>query len=442
MSQTLLKIVAGLAVLLLVLVAIALKYGGGEADLNPIAEAAERTAAMPGAKMSLTADYSTPDRNLTFSAQGEGEMNWRTDRGRATLTTSLAGHEITVETITDADTIYLRTSAPDQGLPPGKEWVGVEPFLGHEPDTALAGSADAGEILRSLESTGGDTEDLGEETVRGVETTHYRATIEQNRLEEKLRSEGKADVAKLVEHSFPEDKTSIPVEVWIDGEGIVRRIREVMPLENDSGGTALTMDMRMEFYDFGTEPEISLPPASKVFDATPLVKAKLGSTDAPGESPPASGAGPTSGRPLSRASFQARVNGICGEMQGEADRLKHESRPLLQRWQRVAKRADLQATLQAGQDVARGYFKPFLELVQRWIDRVSALAPPSSMAAEYRRYLKLNGLEAEDLRADTHAMEVGDYGTMKRISRNSDQLSKSAKRLAGKLGISACEKDE
>ena len=55
LSQTLLKIVVGLAVLLIVLIGIAIKYdNGGEADLNPIAEAAQRTAAMPGARMAMT----------------------------------------------------------------------------------------------------------------------------------------------------------------------------------------------------------------------------------------------------------------------------------------------------------------------------------------------------------------------------------------------------
>lgn len=36
------------------------------------------------------------------------------------------------------------------------------------------------------------------------------------------------------------------------------------------------MDMRMDFFDFGFEPEIEVPDSSEVFDATDLTREKLG----------------------------------------------------------------------------------------------------------------------------------------------------------------------
>jgi hypothetical protein len=39
------------------------------------------------------------------------------------------------------------------------------------------------------------------------------------------------------------------------------------------------MDFRMDLYDFGAEPRVSLPPAEQVFDATPLVEAETGQLD-------------------------------------------------------------------------------------------------------------------------------------------------------------------
>jgi hypothetical protein len=366
-------------------------------------------------------------------------MNWRTDRGRVTLTTSVAGHEVTVETITDAATIYLRSSVPDQELPPGKEWVGVEPFLGHDPDSALAGSADAGEVLRSLEAAGGDVEDLGEEDVRGVSTTHYRGSIDVDRLEQNLRSEGKADVAKLVGRAYA-SQTSIPVEVWIDQDGVVRRIREVLPLGGGDSGPGLTMDMQIELYDFGAEPDISLPPADKVFDATPLVKSELGGTEpTPAPAPPA-----TTGAPLPPATFRAKVNRSCARTLDSAKGLQRLGNRLTERWKSAlhTEGLDSPVTLRTGQRLAQVYFQPFERIAARWLDQLSKIVPPPSVAGAYRRYQKLNALELEKLNGEFTALEIGDYRVVKQAASGLDGLQKQTRSLEDKLGFDACKSSE
>ncbi len=269
----------GLAVLLIALVAIAISHGhGGEAELNPIAEAAERTSAMSGSRMDLSMHFSAPGRAGAFTAKGQGEMNWRTQRGQMNMTMSIAGRDVSLETVSDGDSVYTRSSLLSGHLPEGKEWIGVESFLGgQDPNTALSGGADTEELLRSLEATGGPVKDLGRETVRGTETTHYRATVELGLLEDKLRNEGDYAAAQLIEHASLNGQTTFPVEVWVDRNGIVRRIREVVPTGGAEGGDpGQTMEVEAELYDFGIEPDISPPPTSEVFDATSLVKAKLG----------------------------------------------------------------------------------------------------------------------------------------------------------------------
>lgn len=42
------------------------------------------------------------------------------------------------------------------------------------------------------------------------------------------------------------------------------------------GEGSMTTDMRMDFFDFGDVPEIDVPEASEVFDATSLAENKLG----------------------------------------------------------------------------------------------------------------------------------------------------------------------
>jgi hypothetical protein len=64
------------------------------------------------------------------------------------------------------------------------------------------------------------------------------------------------------------------------------------------------------------------------------------------------------------------------------------------------------------------------------------------MAAEYRRYLRIGSLQIEKLQGDIRAMEIGDYGYLKRVSGRYGRLQRTSKRLADDLGVSACEKRE
>ena len=63
------------------------------------------------------------------------------------------------------------------------------------------------------------------------------------------------------------------VEAWIDGRHILRRSRVVMDIP--TGSLALTMDMRMDFFDFGARPRIELPDPASVHDATPTLEREL-----------------------------------------------------------------------------------------------------------------------------------------------------------------------
>jgi hypothetical protein len=90
---------------------------------------------------------------------------------------------------------------------------------------------------------------------------------------------GKDEVADQYE-KYAEIATSSPtVEAWVDGNGILRRSRMVMAIPTQPGQPTLTMDMRMEFFDFGARPQISLPDPTRVYDATPLLEAQLDAAD-------------------------------------------------------------------------------------------------------------------------------------------------------------------
>lgn len=134
------------------------------------------------------------------------------------------------------DTTYLRYPREVMGeLPAGKVWVTAPkdavPLDELRPDT----------ILDMLRQASGETERVGREDVRGVETVRYRLTVA-------------CDGARLACDGVA------PVDVWIDDDGLLRRIQ----IDDDSGeGT-------IEFFDFGAEIEIEAPPDDEVVDGSSL----------------------------------------------------------------------------------------------------------------------------------------------------------------------------
>jgi len=160
-------------------------------------------------------------------------------------------------------------------LPGGSKWMALDLSFGEDLDTPLPANVDAKGELALLEAVTGKVQKLGKEDVRGVPTTHYRGTIGASENAELLRKEGAEDLASYVK----EKASPLRVEAWIDADGLVRRMRLVHTQPPEKGKGPTTIDMRMDFFDFGLDPEIDVPESSEVFDATDLAREKLGLSD-------------------------------------------------------------------------------------------------------------------------------------------------------------------
>jgi hypothetical protein len=245
-------------------------------QLNPIAAAAERTQNQPGARTSLKAIYTSAALPHPLVGHGGGAYNSGTGRTRATISVNgVDGKRVTVETIGDGTSIYLRGNAIESELPPGKEWLQLQPLLGHNESEAMLGGGDADSSLQMLGVVSGNVGELGREKVRGVATRRYRAVVEFSDYADALREEGKDEIADQYDKYAAISTSSPTVEAWVDGKGILRRCRMVMAIPTQPGQPTLTMDMRMEFFDFGARPRIALPDPARVYDATPLLEAQL-----------------------------------------------------------------------------------------------------------------------------------------------------------------------
>jgi hypothetical protein len=128
-------------------------------------------------------------------------------------------------------------------------------------------------MLRSSE----DFEELGTERVRGVPTTHYKATVDQGDEVERLRDEGEDTAADFLEKVIEANDgvDTVGVEAWVGRDKTIRRLRMEVTFSLGAAPAGTSMLMTVELYDFGIESDIELPSDDEVFDATEIAREEL-----------------------------------------------------------------------------------------------------------------------------------------------------------------------
>lgn len=193
-----------------------------------------------------------------------GEFDYAHARGEFRIT---LGGGITEEEVFLPGHVYLKPPGGGKGLPGGKTWLvvtptspGSLPFMA--PAAVLAGSP-AG-LLASLTAAASRVQDLGPATVGGVSVTHYRLTLDPAKTGSLGHGHGPARLGPI----FAAPGASRPrVDVWADGQRVVRRITFAVPslpgAPPSAGGFHLTETV--DYYDFGVPVRVSPPPAGEVF---------------------------------------------------------------------------------------------------------------------------------------------------------------------------------
>jgi hypothetical protein len=166
--------------------------------------------------------------------------------------------------------MYVRMPLLTAFLPNGKSWVKV--------DVAEATKAQGGnlaQLLQAHESSPAqvlaalvrskDSRKLGTETIGGVSTTHYRATVEPR---EAILSQTSGALPAQVDKALARAKLQeLPVDVWIGDDGLVRRLQVELPRISGAkaglGGDTFTEDLS----HYGEPVSIELPAADTVVDA-------------------------------------------------------------------------------------------------------------------------------------------------------------------------------
>lgn len=231
-----------------------------------MAAASERTAEAKSVRLALSATSSTGVKVLS----GTGSYDFVTDRGRFTLQTALGAGADMLITATD---VFLKNPQAQQAG--AKPWIRLS-----EADLAASRAAGSAQFIDSirrqvdprstLDALGANVPDLkkvGEQTLRGTKTTQLRGQVDLSDEAIAAAPAAQQEGLRSAQRVFGSD--GYPVDVWLDGDGRVRRVQYDVSSGEGDAKTATTV--KLDLYDFGEAPAIQLPADSDVGDASTLL---------------------------------------------------------------------------------------------------------------------------------------------------------------------------
>lgn len=227
---------------------------GDEESAEVVAAAVDASAAVTSARTRFTSTVTTPQGESVVEGEGVGD-------GDSILVEMVLGgptaeaygqDTVEIEVRLLGDTMYQRFPALLAQLDLEAEWISFDladlgPEFGQILDQARATSP--GEALSALREAGAVAE-IGEEDLDGIATTHYAATLD-------LRAvlEGSGLDGALVDNAGLDLDQAVPVDVWVDGEGLVRRYDATIEVDG------VTTTTSFEVLEYDVDVDVEAPPA-------------------------------------------------------------------------------------------------------------------------------------------------------------------------------------
>lgn len=245
----------------------------GEAAAAALRATPDAAAAAGSGRFEMTMSFRTPEGDFDLLATGAyagDRMQMEMDFGSMFAGLAAAtgeevppGFDEPMRLVMDGDTAYIR-------FPMLEALTGTQGWLrASAEELGAAGSSfgvgsganDPAQMLDALRGVAGEVVDEGPDEVRGVATTRYRATVDLAKALEAAPTEQRAQLEAQLE-GLDADLAEIPVQVWIDGDGLARRL--AMDLDALAGmaggiGEGATASMTIDFFDYGDDVAIEIP---------------------------------------------------------------------------------------------------------------------------------------------------------------------------------------
>jgi hypothetical protein len=265
--------------------------GGGEAVATTesgsadalLAAAATKATDAGSSKVDFTITTQIPGQEGPVNLTGNGEFDYANQQGKLTYDFSelfaAAGQPVgnePVEVILDKNVVYMKFALLSKLIPGGKPWLKFDiQKIGEQQGLDLSqlqqlNQGDPSQILGYLRGSG-SVEEVGKETIDGVETTHYTAVIDLDRVASQappaLQDQVQTQIDKLKEQTGIGE---LPMEVWIDDDGLPRRVSYTFDASLTGGSEKTSTVLTMNFTDYGVDVAVEPPPADQVTDISEL----------------------------------------------------------------------------------------------------------------------------------------------------------------------------
>jgi hypothetical protein len=146
------------------------------------------------------------------------------------------------------------------GVPTDK-WVRVDTRTLSDGNLVTGGATDplaAAELLRGARTASY----VGESEVGGFAVRHYRGTADLRRAAEDASAANKAALAAAAKGFAAEQ---VPFDVYLDGQGRIRKVRHRFSFVNGQQKTAVAVASTTLLYDFGAPVDVELPDDEDIY---------------------------------------------------------------------------------------------------------------------------------------------------------------------------------
>lgn len=256
-----------IALLLAALLLLAGCRGASPQDLLDRAPEALENAATSRFEMRVNAAGEGVDS--TFAATGEQDLA----AGTLRMETELGLDATRTETLVVGEVVYLRSPLFELFTGDPDAWVRVDMeeagrTAGVDLDTLVGDNTGPAALVHQLRGAADEIEELGSQDVRGVPTRHLRVVVDTDRAIEQSPAGTREQLRAFAEASgLP---TTYPMEVWIDDDALIRRVRTAVEVEDESAGP-VTQQTTLELFDFGLSVNIEPPDEDEVVDMRALL---------------------------------------------------------------------------------------------------------------------------------------------------------------------------
>ncbi|MEV6106304.1 LppX_LprAFG lipoprotein [Streptomyces sp. NPDC051940] len=251
--------------------------GGGKGRAGSGGGQGGATEVSPAAAVKKAVDNNEDITSLSFTMKGkapgadggefsgEASMDVKSEAMQMTMTGGNPPEDIEIRVVDKV--MYLKGGEPVDG----KSWLKFDMTKAEEGDGVTSATTDQNPIDSSSFMTASkDLKKVGEETIDGVQTTHYTGTVTLADLRKSL--DGDAEAKKRREKTLDAyDKLGmdkLTMDMWIDKDDHTKQVRVQGTTKEGPLDTTIT------FGELNKPVEVKAPPASEVMDLAKMMDAQ------------------------------------------------------------------------------------------------------------------------------------------------------------------------